>query len=174
MRRMKPSAVQELVSQGYRLGVLIKTKTQFEGCAVDVFRRSGRFKNLGRRHGNALCKNVFFKGETFMRNPIGIGSLVRITAVLFVLCAAPSQYLAASRAEAPLKKASLLPQWSAQAQFAGYMVALDKGFYRKAGIDLTILEGGPHKPPAEWLQIRQGPFSVPSGSAWPLSKERPA
>ncbi len=30
------------------------------------------------------------------------------------------------------------PQWTAQAQFAGYYVAQEKGFYREAGIDVTI------------------------------------
>jgi len=44
-------------------------------------------------------------------------------------------------AEKPLKKATFLPQWSPQAQFAGYYVAYEKGFYKNHGIDLTILQG---------------------------------
>ena len=31
------------------------------------------------------------------------------------------------------------PQWSAQAQFAGYYVALEKGFYRQAGLSVEIV-----------------------------------
>lgn len=31
------------------------------------------------------------------------------------------------------------PQWSAQAQFAGYYVALEKGFYKQAGINVEIV-----------------------------------
>ena len=31
------------------------------------------------------------------------------------------------------------PQWTAQAQFAGYYVALEKGFYSEAGIDVDII-----------------------------------
>ena len=31
------------------------------------------------------------------------------------------------------------PQWTAQAQFAGYYVALEKGFYKDAGIDVEII-----------------------------------
>ena len=50
-------------------------------------------------------------------------------------------------AEKPLKKASFLPQWSPQAQFAGYYVAYEKGFYKNHGIDLTIHQGGPDRPP---------------------------
>jgi len=53
----------------------------------------------------------------------------------------------AGAAGKPLKKASFLPQWSPQAQFAGYYVAHEKGFYAKHGIDLTILKGGPESPP---------------------------
>ena len=43
----------------------------------------------------------------------------------------------------PLEKASLALQWLTQCQFAGYYVALDKGFYRREGIDLTIIPGAP-------------------------------
>lgn len=41
------------------------------------------------------------------------------------------------------KQAVLLLQWLPQAQFAGFYVARDKGFYREAGVDLTIRAGGP-------------------------------
>ncbi|MDQ1238684.1 MAG: NitT/TauT family transport system substrate-binding protein [Thermodesulfobacteriota bacterium] len=57
-----------------------------------------------------------------------------------------------------LKTVSLMPQWIPQAQFAGYMVALEKGFYREAGIDLTLLQGGPDKPPLERLTSGQATF----------------
>jgi len=40
-----------------------------------------------------------------------------------------------------LEKVSLSIQWLTQCQFAGYYVALDKGFYKEKGIDLTILPG---------------------------------
>ncbi|MFB0939912.1 MAG: ABC transporter substrate-binding protein, partial [Paracoccaceae bacterium] len=36
-----------------------------------------------------------------------------------------------------------------QAQFAGYYVALDKGFYKDAGLDVTIKAGGPDIAPAQ-------------------------
>lgn len=41
----------------------------------------------------------------------------------------------------PLEKVSLTLQWLTQSQFAGYYVALDKGWYRQEGIDLTIRPG---------------------------------
>ena len=54
-------------------------------------------------------------------------------------------------AETHLKKVSLLPQWLPQAQFAGYMVALEKGFYQEAGLYLTLMDGGPAKPPFDFV-----------------------
>ena len=34
-------------------------------------------------------------------------------------------------------------KWVTQAQFAGYYVALDKGYYDDEGLDVTINPGGP-------------------------------
>ncbi|MEM8980611.1 MAG: ABC transporter substrate-binding protein [Pseudomonadota bacterium] len=42
-------------------------------------------------------------------------------------------------------------QWVTQAQFAGYYVALDKGFYEEEGLDVTILPGGPDIAPPQVL-----------------------
>src|SRR6516225_10931239 len=40
-------------------------------------------------------------------------------------------------------------KWVAQAQFAGYFVAKEKGFYREAGLDVTIKPGGPDVAPPQ-------------------------
>lgn len=37
------------------------------------------------------------------------------------------------------EKLIFTPQWTAQAQFAGYYVAQEKGFYKEAGIDVEII-----------------------------------
>lgn len=37
------------------------------------------------------------------------------------------------------KKFIFTPQWTAQAQFAGYYVAKEKGFYKQAGLDVDII-----------------------------------
>ena len=58
----------------------------------------------------------------------------------------------------PLTKVSLVPQWIPQAQFAGYMMALEKGFYRDAGLDLTLLRGGPDNLPFEALSSGRATF----------------
>lgn len=40
-------------------------------------------------------------------------------------------------------------KWVTQAQFAGYYVALDKGFYKDAGLNVTIKPGGPDIAPPQ-------------------------
>jgi NitT/TauT family transport system substrate-binding protein len=40
-------------------------------------------------------------------------------------------------------------KWVTQAQFAGYYVALDKGFYEEADLDVTINPGGPDVAPPQ-------------------------
>ena len=40
-------------------------------------------------------------------------------------------------------------KWVTQAQFAGYYVAKEKGFYDEAGLDVTIKAGGPDINPSQ-------------------------
>lgn len=60
----------------------------------------------------------------------------------------------------PLRKASFMPMWTTQAQFAGYYVALDKGIYKKYGLDLAIVPGGPDRPAADYLLHKKVNFTV--------------
>ena len=46
-------------------------------------------------------------------------------------------------------KLTLQLKWVTQAQFAGYYVAKDKGFYKEAGLDVTIKPGGPDIAPPQ-------------------------
>ncbi|MCW9043817.1 MAG: ABC transporter substrate-binding protein [Pseudopelagicola sp.] len=56
--------------------------------------------------------------------------------------------LAASMAHAA-DDVTLQLKWVTQSQFAGYYVALDKGFYEEEGLDVTIKPGGPDIAPAQ-------------------------
>jgi len=62
-------------------------------------------------------------------------------------------------AETTPKKASFIPQWSPQAQFAGYYVAKETGIYKKYGIDLSILQGGPDRSAIEFLEKTKADFA---------------
>ena len=46
-------------------------------------------------------------------------------------------------------KLTLQLKWVTQAQFAGYYVAKDKGYYKEAGLDVTIKAGGPDINPSQ-------------------------
>jgi len=63
-------------------------------------------------------------------------------------------------AEGVLKKVVLVPHWIPQAQFAGYMVALDKGFYRDVSLDLSLMQGGPEIDPFDALEAGKVTFAV--------------
>lgn len=66
--------------------------------------------------------------------------------VSFILAACANQN---PPTPAPLTPVTLQLQWVTQAQFAGYYVALDKGWYKEEGIDLTIIPGGPDQAPVD-------------------------
>lgn len=57
--------------------------------------------------------------------------------------------LAMSFAAQAQDKLTLQLKWVTQAQFAGYYVAKDKGFYKDVGLDVTIKAGGPDINPSQ-------------------------
>jgi NitT/TauT family transport system substrate-binding protein len=63
---------------------------------------------------------------------------------------ATTALLAAGAAHAA-DKVTLQLKWVTQAQFAGYYVAKDKGFYKDVGLDVTIKPGGPDIGPVQVL-----------------------
>jgi NitT/TauT family transport system substrate-binding protein len=57
--------------------------------------------------------------------------------------------LLASTGAAWADDVTLQLKWVTQAQFAGYFVAKDKGFYEEEGLNVTILPGGPDVAPTQ-------------------------
>lgn len=66
----------------------------------------------------------------------------------------------ASGQQAEPEKVNLILQWTPQAQFAGYFIAQEKGFYRKHGLDLTIISGGPDKVVSDYLDSNKADFGT--------------
>lgn len=66
-----------------------------------------------------------------------------VLAAAAALCATSLATPVPATAES-LTKASLRLKWLPQAQFAGFYVAVAKGYYKAEGIDLTINPGGPN------------------------------
>jgi NitT/TauT family transport system substrate-binding protein len=89
---------------------------------------------------------------------------VALTAALVASLAAcgttdddPSGGASASGGLTPVK---LQLQWFTQAQFAGYFAAVDQGFYKDAGLDVTILEGGVDIVPQTVLAQGQADYAI--------------
>ena len=80
--------------------------------------------------------------------------LLGLALILLLLAAA------AQAGDTPLKKATFIPQWVPQAQFAGYYIAQDRGIYRKHGIDLEIITGGPDRPADGLLKSGEADFAT--------------
>src|SRR5436190_911835 len=59
-----------------------------------------------------------------------------------------------------LKKVKLQLQWFTQAQFAGYLAAVDQGIYKKHGLDVEILEGGVDIVPQTVLAQGNADFAI--------------
>jgi len=71
------------------------------------------------------------------------------TTLVFTMLLAGGASLAAAA-----DKVTLQLKWLPQAQFAGYYVAQAKGFYKDAGLDVTIKPGGPDIAPAQVLAAK--------------------
>lgn len=115
------------------------------------------------------------------RRLAGLVGLVAVGAIALTACggsststessAAPAAPSAAPAESAPAASApaqectepvpaSLQLQWFAQAQFAGYYAAKDKGFYKDACLDVTILEGGVDIVPQTQLAQGNADFAI--------------
>jgi NitT/TauT family transport system substrate-binding protein len=57
-------------------------------------------------------------------------------------------------------KVTLQLKWVTQAQFAGYYAAKEKGYYRKAGLDVNIKVGGPDITPEQVVLAGQADFGL--------------
>src|SRR5712692_5474977 len=57
-------------------------------------------------------------------------------------------------------KVRLQIKWVPQAQFAGYFVAMDKGYYADENLDITIVPGGPDIIPEQQVTNGQADFGV--------------
>ena len=73
-----------------------------------------------------------------------VKSTVRTVQMLSAVALAAASFGAAAQ-----DKLTLQLKWVTQAQFAGYYVAKDKGFYKDAGLDVTIKAGCPDINPSQ-------------------------
>jgi len=88
-------------------------------------------------------------------------SLLTLVAIV-VVAAAVTAALGMSRAQAApkLTKVTLQLKWVTQAQFAGYYAAVAKGYYKAAGLDVTLKVGGPDITPEQTVLGGQAQFGI--------------
>ena len=67
----------------------------------------------------------------------------------FLMAAAAGAALLAGSTSAFAEAVTIQLKWVTQAQFAGYYVAQAQGFYKEAGLDVTIKPGGPDIAPPQ-------------------------
>lgn len=93
-------------------------------------------------------------------------SLTAFALAFWLLALSAGPLFAASQAaadSAAADKVTLQLKWRHQFQFAGYYAALSKGFYEQAGLDVTIVEGGPGIDPYEQVLSGQAQFGISDG-----------
>jgi ABC-type nitrate/sulfonate/bicarbonate transport system substrate-binding protein len=71
---------------------------------------------------------------------------------------------AASHPASALDQVSMQLKWKHQFQFAGYYAALEQGFYRDAGLDVSIREGGPDIDVTDTVATGKADFGVCSAN----------
>lgn len=76
---------------------------------------------------------------------------------------------AAPKPEAQLTKVSFVTDWKAQAEHGGFYQALATGLYAKAGLDVTIKQGGPAVNTPQLIAAGAVDFAMGSNSFQPLN-----
>ena len=75
--------------------------------------------------------------------------------VLFILSLSFLSLTLFSQQEKTTTSLRYLAHWIPQAQFAGYIVAFEKGFYKEKGLDVELLTGGPNRSSLDWLSEKK-------------------
>jgi ABC-type nitrate/sulfonate/bicarbonate transport system substrate-binding protein len=107
----------------------------------------------------ALLAQKAWMTRKLVASPTGL----KVAALKWLISAACLLLLSSHPATA-LDPVSIQLKWKHQFQFAGYYAALEQGFYRDAGLDVTIREGGPAIDVAETVSFGKADFGVCSSN----------
>ena len=83
-----------------------------------------------------------------------------VAAVLAAAVAVVVGTATSSKAASKLTPVTIQLQWVPQAQFAGYYAAQDLGYYKAAGLDVKLLNGGPGIVPGQVVASGRAQFGV--------------
>jgi PAS domain S-box-containing protein len=85
----------------------------------------------------------------------GLRLLLTVSALYFLCTAAPA---------AALEQVTLQLKWMHQFQFAGYYAAVQQGYYREAGLNVTIVPATPGKDPVQEVLNGKADYGVGTSS----------
>jgi NitT/TauT family transport system substrate-binding protein len=88
------------------------------------------------------------------------GAVAAVSALALAGCSSSGSNDSTDSASGDLTPVTLQLQWFAQAQFAGYYAALDQGYYKDEGLDVTILEGGADIVPQDVLSGGDADYAI--------------
>jgi NitT/TauT family transport system substrate-binding protein len=93
---------------------------------------------------------------------LGLGAVGIVAALVLSGCASGGAATpdASGGSGGKLTPITLQLQWTAQAQFAGYYAALAEGYYKKAGLDVTIKEAGTTTVPIDVLASGDADYAI--------------
>ena len=95
-----------------------------------------------------------------MRRRTGIRAIAAAVALTLLATACGDDGGSSTSTSGSLTKVKLQLQWVTQAQFAGYFAAVDKGYYKEQGLDVSILEAAITTVPAKVLADGGADFAV--------------
>lgn len=94
---------------------------------------------------------------SFRRRPRAVAAAVMAVALLATACSTTTDTSTDAEGNATVK---LQLQWFKQGQFAGYLAALDQGFYADQGLNVEILDGGTDIVPQTVLAQGQADYAI--------------
>lgn len=100
-----------------------------------------------------------------------LGVVVILSVAAFAMRAS-AQARTAAHPQRALTSVTLVLKWVPQAQFAGYFIALDKGYYRQEGLNVTIKPGGPDIAPEQVVAGGAAQFGIDWLSALLVAREK--
>lgn len=86
--------------------------------------------------------------------------ILALAAVWFLKGSKNGQKIAVQITNSPLKKINVQLSWFNTAEFAGFFIAQDKGFYKNAGLDVHLLEAAPPKTSQDAVIAKEAQFGV--------------
>jgi NitT/TauT family transport system substrate-binding protein len=96
------------------------------------------------------------KGRRWYLAGIGVAAVAALSTAGFALAGSSSP----SSPDQKLTKVTIQLKWVTQAQFAGYYAAKAKGYYKAAGLDVTLKVGGPDIVNEQTVLSKQAEFGV--------------